>query len=68
MDKIESDSKKKTLESEYSEYSVHNHLWELRLALFEFPKSKYEYLIKDMILEKYEIDMIKDELEGTNFE
>ena len=51
-----------------NEYSVHHQLWALRLALFEFPESKYQYLVKDMKFEDYEIDMIKNEIELTDFE
>ncbi|HNX66221.1 MAG TPA: hypothetical protein PKH02_05025 [Bacteroidales bacterium] len=51
-----------------NQYTVHNHLMALRLALFDYPESKYQDLIKNMHFEKLEMDMIKDELKYTDFE
>lgn len=68
---IEKDSSLYILESDYSksnEYTIHAHLCALRLALLEYPDSKYQYLVERMKLENYELDMIKEELEFTNYE
>lgn len=68
---IETDSSYFVLEGGFgkeNQYSVHNHLKALRLALFEFPESKYQDLIKNMYFEKFEIEMIKDELKYTDYE
>lgn len=68
IDQLESDFHEKNLENFYSKYAVHNHLSALRLALFEFPNSKYQYLAKEMTLENHEIEMIKNEFKNTNYE
>ena len=68
---IETDSSYFVLESGFgkeNKYSVHNHLSALRLALFEFPESKYQDLTKNMYFERFEIEMIKDELRFTDYE
>lgn len=68
---IETDSSYVVLKGGFgkeNQYTVHNHLMALRLALFEYPKSKYQDLIKNMHFEKFEIDMIKDELKYTDYE
>lgn len=51
-----------------NEYTVHNHLSAFRLALFEYPYSKYQDMTKKMHFENYEIDMIKEELKFTDYE
>jgi hypothetical protein len=68
---IEKDSSLYILEHDYSKsnsYTIHRHLSALRLALFEYPDSKYQYLVEDMNFQAFELDMIKNELEMTSFE
>jgi hypothetical protein len=67
----EPDSTYYVLESGFgkeNEYNIHTHLEAFRLALFEYPESKYQYMIKNMHLDESEIEMIKNELQSTDYE
>jgi hypothetical protein len=68
---FKTDSNYYVLESGFgkeNKYSVHNHLSAFRLALFDYPDSKYQDMVKKMHFEDYEIDMIKEELEYADYE
>lgn len=69
--KIVPDSTYYVLESGFgkeNEYTVHTHLEAFRLALLSYPESKYQDMIKNMHLDESEIEMIKHELQSTDYE
>lgn len=68
---IEIDSSLYILEHNFSksnEYTIQTHLKALKLALLDFPNSKYNYLYERINLQDWEMDMIKQELEFSKFE